>query len=707
VTIAPVTPAPAPTAPVATAPLAPPAAPAPAPPPPKVLTPALPGDSSILTDVRFENTGAAEQLNVPVTFGQVFARGKFTPEKSLAAKFSDGSTLALQVDVKARHPDGSVRHAVISGVLPKLGAGTTGAVGLATGSAAAASAATTPAKLLSAGFSAATSIELNGQRYSASADSLLRSGKYTTWLSGPVVNEWHVSAPLTTAAGTPHPHLTARFAVRAYNGMNRARVDVTIENNWAYEAAPQNFTYDANITVGEQKVYEKDGLTHFNHARWRKVFWWGAAPEVHIKHNTGYLIATQAVPNYDQSLVFAETTLAALKTGWSGAKIEPMGVGLANTYMPATGGRRDIGLLPGWSATYLLSMDKRAKEVMLGTADLAGSWSAHYRNKDTDRPVSLMDYPYMTILGHVGDTYNKTAKKSEAFPACGVTDGCKNPNSHDSSHQPNFAYLPYLVTGDYYYLEELQFWGMWNSFMSNPGYRDLEKALLKSDQVRGQAWALRSLAEAAYITPDADPLKSHFTSFINSNLDWYNAEYATNPDANKLGVLTNGYAIVYDTGTGVAPWQDDFFTSAVGHAAELGFDKAKTLLAYKAKFPIARMTAPGACWIDGAIYNLKVRTSATDPLFTSMAQAYAASHKAEFLALACGSTAMASSLKLKAGEMTGYSAEVTGYPSNMQPALAYAADIGGTAGQAAWTAFNNRSVKPNYSLSPQFAIIPR
>ena len=30
---------------------------------------------------------------------------------------------------------------------------------------------------------------------------------------------------------------------------------------------------------------------------------------------------------------------------------------------------------------YLLSMDKRAKDVMLGTADLAGSWSSHFRDK--------------------------------------------------------------------------------------------------------------------------------------------------------------------------------------------------------------------------------------------------------------------------------------------------------------------------------------
>ena len=59
------------------------------------------------------------------------------------------------------------------------------------------------------------------------------------------------------------------------------------------------------------------------------------------------------------------------------------------------------------------------------------------------------------------------------------------------------------------------------------------------------------------------------------------------------------------------------------------------------------------------------------------------------------------------GQMFGYSSSEMGYPSNMQPALAYAADALGETGSAAWTVFMNRSVKPNYGLGPQFAIVPR
>jgi hypothetical protein len=426
-----------------------------------------------------------------------------------------------------------------------------------------------------------------------------------------------------------------------------------------------------------------------------------------VRHDTAYLIAARALPNYDQNIVVAEAALADLQARWQGDAVEPMGAGLTVPYMPTTGGRADIGLLPAWSAMYLLSMDKRALAATMGSGDLAGSWPIHYRDRRSGRPVSLVDYPYMTLLGRPGDTLNPATAKYEAFPGCAADKACDSPYAPDVPHQPNLAYLPYLLGGDHYHLEELQFWASYDAFSSNPGYRDNVKGLLKSDQVRGQAWALRTIGEAAYITPDDDRLKAYFTSVLKHNLDWYNATYTDNPAANKLGAIINGYALVYENDTGLAPWQDDFFTQAVGHVAELGFKEAQRLLAWKVRFPVARMVDPGACWIEGAAYQIKLRPSREAPLFAGMAQAYEASHAPAFRALRCGSEAMARELKLQTGEMTGYASSPIGYPSNMQPALAYAADVAGKPGRAAWHRFMQRTVMPDYSGAPQFAIVPR
>ncbi|WP_332848669.1 hypothetical protein [Massilia sp. S19_KUP03_FR1] len=130
-----------------------------------------------ITDVRFQNTGAA-QLNVPVTFGQIFAAGDMKKSDVLVGKLA-GATVPLQVDVKATHADGSVRHAIISAIVPTLAAGATGAMTLNTGGTAAASRAT-PADLLAAGFTASAAATIAGVKYTASADQLLKVGAKAT-----------------------------------------------------------------------------------------------------------------------------------------------------------------------------------------------------------------------------------------------------------------------------------------------------------------------------------------------------------------------------------------------------------------------------------------------------------------------------------------------------------------------------------------------
>lgn len=677
-----------------------------------VVTPT--GTLAVITDVRLQNTGATVQTSVPVTFGQIFAVGAVQPTDVVVGRLEDNTLVPLQMDVKATHPDGTVRHAIFSAIIPTLAGNATRTMSLAKNATVTAGVAPTPADLLAAGFTATASATIAGVKYSASADQLIKAGVKTTWLAGAVANEWQVSAPLMTSSGVAHPQLTARFAVRYYGTIKKARVDVTIENNWAFEAGPQNYTYDAEVTVGGKSVFTQNNLKHLTQARWRKLFWWGGdAPPVNTMLNTSYLIASRAVPNYDSTVTIGANTLATLGAGTHGGTIDPMTIGVATGYMPTTGAHDDIGILPAWATSYVLTMDQRARDATLLTGDGAGSFSMHYRDKVTDRPVSLSNYPYMTIAGRSTDTYNPVAKRYESFPGCGGD--CSTPFTHDIPHQPSLAYVPYLVTGDYYYLEEMQFWAMYDTFASNPGYRNAGAGLLIPEQLRGQAWGLRTLAQAAYLTPDADLLKKDLVNLMNSNLDWYNSTYTTNASANKLGAVVNGYAVAYNNDTGVAPWMDDFFTSAIGHAAELGFTKAIPLLAWKAKFPVGRMTAPGVCWITGAPYSLTVRDSSTSAFYDTLAQAYTHDLGAAFMALPCGSQAMATAWNTLAlygenaipGDMANISRGNMGYPSNMQPALAYSADSGIANSKNAWTLFMGRTRKPDYSIGAQFAIIPR
>jgi hypothetical protein len=87
---------------------------------PAAPVPRIPG---AITTLAVQNTAQYEQFSVPITFGQAFVQGDLRPADLLGARLPDGAVLPVQLDVKASYRDGSVKHAVISLVLPKLEGG--------------------------------------------------------------------------------------------------------------------------------------------------------------------------------------------------------------------------------------------------------------------------------------------------------------------------------------------------------------------------------------------------------------------------------------------------------------------------------------------------------------------------------------------------------------------------------------------------------
>ena len=703
--------------------------------PATVFTPTLPAGTTattlpvgtVITDIKIQNTAGA-QTNVPFTFGQVFAVGAMQSSEGLVAKLADGTVVRLQTDIKATHADGSVRHAVISGVLPALAAGQIQTLELAKSSVTEQST-VTPQSLVDAGLTGSVSIKLDNVEYSASLATTLSTATPVKWLSGPIANEWIVIAPLRTAAGTAHPHLTARFAVRSYPGLaKQARVEAGVENNKTFAAGARNFTYDVNVVVAGRTVYSQAGLTHYHHARWHQFAWWDATrePAIHIKHNTAYLISSKAVSNYDQSVVPTETNLADYARQTVAAITGPMKIGPLVPYMPTTGGRYDIGSLPSWSVTYLLSQDKRAKDLMMAAADGSATWSIHYRDENTGYPVRVDNEVNKNITFHM----NLAHKGPLPVPRCANNDGklCETPYEADTAHQPSTVYLPYLVTGDYYYLEELQFWAAWNPLGTDPGYSGVGQGLVRWQQVRGQAWSMRTMGHVAYITPDNHYMKAYFNKMLDNNLEYYQSTFLA-ADANQMGVYDGTGVAAFDN-VHYAPWQDDFMTWSFGYLSELGFTKATPILQYKAKFPVGRMTAPGFCWIQASSYYLLSRDSDTAPRYKTFAELYAGNFKNDnirddnsnvvqnplglnYLDQPCASQAQAEwfsgamGFTWSKGRMVGYADAAMGYPANMQPALAVSVASGIPNADAAWTTFSGRSAKPDYRIAPQWAIIPR
>ena len=616
-----------------------------------------------ITNVVIESTSSSAQSNVPVTFGQVFKPGAVASGSTVVLR--QGSTaLPTQLDVKTRYGDGSVQHGVVSARVPSLPGN--GSVALTINSGGSSGSGTSVSALLATAFNANVSLNVGGTTYSASARDLLGSQTPTQWLSGSVASEWVVKGPVKTSGGQAHPHLAAQFHVRAYgNPINAVRVDVVIENGYTFVGSPSAFSYSSQITVGSQAV-DSRSVTHANHTRWHKRFWWNSSPQAYARIDHRYLQDTKFVPKY-VAVTPSSSYLSGLKQS-----AEPMDNVDQSDAMPNTGAQSGIGPLPRWTAVYLVSGDRRAFNNMLANDDGAAAYSIHYRDEDSQLPVSVIDHP----------------NSSTSYPNDVPTGSGGSRFAHDKAHQPSEGYVSYLVTGDMFYLEEMQFWSSYNLISTHSQYRNGASGwVVGRGQMREQAWMLRNLAQAARATPDGHPLKAKFTQNLNANITRFNQLYTNNSSANKLGAIKP-----YEPIEEMRSWEDDFFTWTAVHLVELGFDAARDMALWKSKYPVGRMGNTDYCYIHATPYTMKVGTG--DTWYTTFRQVYESNW---------GSVPSCPDGQA----IDGYPSEPTGYPSNLRPALAAAVSVGAPGAQAAWARFVASRPTPDYSNYPNWGVMPR
>jgi hypothetical protein len=414
--------------------------------------------------------------------------------------------------------------------------------------------------------------------YSVSAGDALRSAVAagaTNHLHGRIANEYTLSLPFSDANGAPHPQLTARLHVRLLDGGTRSRTDMVIENNWAYKAKPGNLNYELTVTSAGKHVFSQPMFKHNHHARWHKVLWQGDEVQAVVRHEMPYLMKTGVIWNYNQNLTIPESVLAAEGTRLVKTYTGPMSSVYITPYFGTTGGREEIGPYPRWTALYLLSQDDRMRMAMLANADAAGSVPIHYRDEATDHPLDLHRHPGVAIGAGKSDA-------KDALPAMGDSVTIWSP---DLAHQGSFAFVPYLLTGDVYYLDETMFWASYNMAVQNPAYRGRELGLIHTDQVRGQAWALRSIGEAARAAPDLHPMKGYFEKQLANNLNNYSAIYnASNPKISQLGAIEKPDAVGQS-----GPWQQDFMVIVLAQLTTDGYaDLAQPTLDWLTKFAVGR-----------------------------------------------------------------------------------------------------------------------
>ena len=463
-----------------------------------------------------------------VVFGHVFRPGRV---QGLAAK------VPIQMSVLRSAPDGSVRHALIAA---NVGPGYEGPLELFS----------TPEHKAeswtgSTSLSAEAKISISGREYTARPE-----GEGEIWAEGSLVSVRRFRAPLAD-------QLTAVFDV-VFLAKRIAWAAIGIEHCWAAEKT-EEIVYDAHL-VCEGQEHRETGIRHFPFSRWRHVFEFDGLGQA--KLDVAYLVSTAAVPSYDVERYAGQFKPFERKDGRT--RIVYPG-------MPSGGMTRlDIGPLPGWDAAAVLSQDPRAIALSRIAGEDSGLFPVHYRDHATGLPYSIEDHPTASI--HPNNTGSREQDRlSKLRP---TPDGLQP----DTDHSPSLGYLPYLLQPwDAWMLEEVHFWTGFLE-LSRPwrdAYRRGADGLLRNSALRGYSWSMRTLALAAWITPDAHPQREMYERLLANNLEdsateesplgWWGSGRKSGPGVEWMADDVTDLTV---------PWQHDFAIVVWDWIVRMGHPKA-------------------------------------------------------------------------------------------------------------------------------------
>jgi hypothetical protein len=276
------------------------------------------------------------------------------------------------------------------------------------------------------------------------------------------------------------------------------------------------------------------------------------------------------------------------------------------------------------------------QRYVLANGDLAGSWNVHVQNPDGSL-VSLDAAPTYWLDGRWSTQWYTGPKGAN-----NMTDtAAMGPLEAENAHVPSLAYLPYLITGDRYYADEMKFWANDVLLSTFPDTRGGGQGLLNGNQPRGIGWGLRNMTDAAAYLPDSDPFKGYLAQKVENNLVWLDG-LAANPG--PLGVAwlavdppdsTTPYEVV-------SLWGYNYMAWAVYHANDQGFAGGTTWANQVAALQLRLFEDPTYNSAYAAPYRLAIgvrNASGGVDLFTTLSQSSAAT--AAYPANGAGGTPLA------------------------------------------------------------------
>jgi len=573
--------------------------------------PVLPAPSGAgdIVAVHLENNTAAAIAPRTVTFGQVFVDGDLPAGTHLVAMVN-GQPVAVQVDARTHYPDGSVQQATLSVAAPSIPANSAIDVMLERGSGAAASQAPVdPHNFVAHGYDTDVTLTLHNANGSSSVQTIdaaqaltkaLVNGTATTVLSGPLAGEVQVDVPVN---GSLHVVLNIRG-----NADGTFSTDVQACNDHIFSADAKPYTYDVSIASHGQTLFSQTGITQAPMQEWHHDVWSNAtgvavAPADFVAFDVAYLERTGAVMGYDTSTGVTATSVGTDTAAIAAGNHSLLGNAEVVQYEPMTGGRSDIGISNAWSAGWLVSQNQAAEQVMLANANAAGSEPIHAANADGSM-ITIANHPDLWL-----DSRNFSAvPPTNNFGTIETETGW----ALDVAHISELTFMAAITQGSEYYVQQVQAQADYDLLSYNPGYRGGSGGIAMG-QIRGIAWTIRDLADAAYVSADGDPLKAYYTQALEANIKNLITEYVGTAKGAAEGQL-QGYVFDSDHPDLTAPWQQDYLVLAMAHAAELGYAGAAQFMGWENSFIAGRFLngANGYNPLNGTGYWLNIADPNSD-----------------------------------------------------------------------------------------------
>jgi hypothetical protein len=584
-------------------------------------------------------------------FGQPLRPGDLPRGTRLVLRMADsGRVLRSQVDVPTRHTDGSARFAVVSAQLPApLNTGDRLGLVLSTAPEGPAEA---PLDLDAALAGRQAVVEISTapefpRRETWRLDLLAllprrasanpangTGGGGGPWQAGPLAVQWRVTAavPPAVADGATSLRMVADIALRADGTL---WVDLWFRNDIAMRPGGGDARYAVRVLLDGVEALAATPGRHVHYTAWGRTLI--AAPggrpalwQPWLRPNAGYLAETGVVARYDLSTgvdpaLFQTMTRLMQAPAWK----EPFPERGIARYMPGTGARADIGPVTDWQAAWLITGEPRAAAFIIGQAEGSGAIPWHFWDREggEDRRGGWLN---------VRRWPNLWTDPRGGRPPLGLLNQIATDTgwTPDIAHQPDLAFVPYLMTGRRALLDHVLSQGARSIVALWPGYRNppnvaqgrgRDVILVHVGQVRGQAWGLRQLDQAAWVAPDGDPDQAYFRESAAANWAWLRGQLAgwTERQGEPHGWVPgeNGGA------WGIPPWQQDYLASTVAAAARRGNADARAVLGWMANFLVGRFKAEarGLPMADGAAYTLTIATDESrETLYRSWAEIGAA-----------------------------------------------------------------------------------